>query len=120
MPSQMKKRHNLEVEYDDMLEHLSANRYPTMVQHCILKVMKQVPGNNKAKFHGACNICLWVFRKHGYMAPHSLARTGKGMKRNRKHQREKEASRKRNMYKQVVEKIFRKEIDELKLRKLED
>lgn len=97
-----------------MLKHLNQNLLPAMVNHCIIKVYKKVKGGKRAKFYAAYNICLATFQKYGYMQEKSLRRTAKGMKRNRKHQRESARGRKRRVYETMVTSIWGKELEKLK------
>lgn len=93
---------------EEMLDAIRRNKIPTMIQHCILKVNKKVGGNDKEKFLSACNICAATFAKHGYLkARGSLQMTGKGIKRNRQHQREKEAGSKKGKYQGLVTRVWR-------------
>lgn len=73
-----------------MLQLLMDRKVPTMVQHCILKVKDKVDGTPHEKFISAFNICGWVFQHYGYLSKSNtkMAMTGKGVKRNLRHQRE--------------------------------
>ena len=94
-------------EEDQMLEYIEGNKVPVMIQHCVIKVMKKIPGNDKEKFLSAFNICSATFSKHGYTRSGGMQMTGKGIKRNREHQREKEASSKKSRYNGLVERLWR-------------
>lgn len=94
-----------------MLEALVDREVPTMMQHCILRVVKKVPGTEKEKFISAFNICAAVFQKNGYMYSRSFKMTGKGSKNNMRHQREKEASLKRSRYMSLVSRLWRKSME---------
>lgn len=92
---------------EDMLDLIARNKVPVMVQHCVLKVMPKVGGNDREKFLSAFNICSATFSKHGYTQRNSMAMTGAGVKRNRRHQREKEASTKKTRYNNLVDRLWR-------------
>lgn len=95
------------VPFSAMVLLLRKKRVPTMVQHCVLKVYPQMRGNQLQKFSAAYNICLAVFQDYGYLAESSPTKmTGKGVARNRKHQRENVAGRKKRLFDAVVQKIF--------------
>lgn len=90
-----------------MLALMGKGKVPTMVQHCVLKVMKKMPGSDKEKFLSAFNICSATFSKYGYTTSGSMNMTGKGVKRNRRHQREKEASIKKTRYNNVADRLWK-------------
>ena len=94
-------------EEDEMLGYIGDNKVPTMIQHCVLKVMKKMPGGDREKFLSAFNICSATFSKHGYTREGSMNMTGPGVKRNRRHQREKEASVKKTRYSNTVDRLWR-------------
>lgn len=98
----------------EMLEFIDGNKVPTMIQHCVLKVMKKVGGDEKEQFISAFNICSATFSKHGYTRPASMGMTGAGIKRNRRHQREKEASAKKARYNGLVRKLWASSIKRMK------
>lgn len=91
-----------------MLQLLRERKVPTMVQHCILKVTKKVKGSQHEKFVSAFNICGWVFQTYGYIRKSNtqMPLTGKGVKRNRQHQREKESSKKFSEYNSLVRRLW--------------
>jgi hypothetical protein len=93
---------------ESMLNLLLHRKVPTMVQHCILKVKEKVSGSEHERFVSAFNICGWVFQHYGYLrrSNSTMPMTGKGVKRNRQHQREKEASRKFSRYNTLVNKLW--------------
>lgn len=97
-------------EEPEMLTLIGANKVPVMIQHCVIKVMKKMPGNDKEKFLSAFNICSATFSKHGYTNRGSMAMTGAGVKRNRRHQREKEASIKKTRYNNFVSRLWKSAI----------
>jgi hypothetical protein len=96
-----------------ILDFVSANKVPTMIQHCVLKVSKKVGGDGKEKFISAFNICSACFSKHGYTRAGTMGMTGKGLKRNRLHQREKEASSKKAKYNGLVTQLWANSIKQL-------
>jgi hypothetical protein len=93
------------VPEEEMLDYISSRKVPTMMQHCILKVNKKVDGTPTEKFISAFNICTACFRRYGYMRS-AMTMTGRGVKRNRRHQREKEASSKKSRYNSLVNKLW--------------
>lgn len=97
-------------EEPEMLGLIGKNKVPTMIQHCVLKVIKKMPGSDKEKFLSAFNICSATFSKHGYTQRGSMSMTGKGVKRNRRHQREKEASVKKTRYNNLVDRLWKASI----------
>lgn len=97
-------------EEPQMLDLISANKVPTMIQHCILKVGKKMPGSEKEKFLSAFNICSATFSKYGFTNRGTMNMTGKGVKRNRRHQREKEASTKKTRYNNLVDRLWKSAI----------
>jgi hypothetical protein len=120
----IEKRVGKPMIYDEetMLYLLMNRKVPTMVQHCILKVKEKVKGSQHEKFISAFNICGWVFQTYGYMkkSQTSMDMTGKGIKRNRQHQREKEASAKNSKYQSLVRKLWGPSLAALKKEKPED
>lgn len=100
-------------EEGEILELIEANRVPTMIQHCILKVSKKLGGNEREAFISAVNICSATFSKYGYTNA-GMKMTGKGIKRNRRHQREKEASGKKGRYNGKVRKLWAASIKRMK------
>lgn len=93
---------------EEMLEAIDKNKVPTMIQHCILKVSKKIGGNPKEAYLSAVNICGATFADYGYLRKRgSLSMTGKGVKRNRMHQREKEAPAKKARYLSMTQKNWR-------------
>lgn len=99
---------------DDMLGALVERKVPTMMQHCILRVYKKVHGTDKEKFISAFNICAAVFQNNGYMQSRSFTMTGKGVKNNRRHQREAEASSKRGSFNTLVNRLWRMPMEALR------
>lgn len=97
-------------EEPEMLGLIGANKVPTMIQHCVLKVMKKMPGNDKERFLSAFNICSATFSKYGFTRRGTMGMTGKGVKRNRRHQREKEASSKKTRYNNTVDRLWKSAI----------
>lgn len=98
------------VDEDTMLGLIAERKVPTMVQHCVLKVKKKMDlkhANEKDAYLSAFNICIWVFREYGYMRRNGFTMTGKGVKRNRLHQREKEAAQKRSKYDRLTNRLWR-------------
>lgn len=89
-----------------MLEYIAANQVPVMMQHCILKVYMKVDGSPKEKFISAFNICSACFSRYGYTYRGTMRKTGKGVKRNRMHQREKVAGQKKGRYKKLVSSLW--------------
>lgn len=91
-----------------MLQLLIDRKVPTMVQHCILKVKEKVKGSPHERFISAFNICGWVFQTYGYLrkSEEAMPITGKGVKRNRQHQREKGAGKKFSDYNGLVRKLW--------------
>lgn len=102
-----------------ILKLLMEKKVPTMVQHCILKVKEKVKGSPHERFVSAFNICGWVFQTYGYLrrSNSQMPMTGKGIKRNRQHQREKEASRKFSEYNSLVRKLWGPSVAALKKEK---
>jgi hypothetical protein len=101
------KKHVPKIPFAEMVLLLRKKKVPTMVQHCILKVYPKMHGNQLQRFHKAYNICVAVFQKHGYMFESSPTKmTGKGVSRNRKHQRETISGRKSRLFDAVIDKIF--------------
>lgn len=91
----------------DIIEAIMDRKVPTQMQHCILKVYKKAKGGNrKEKYIGAFNICAATFSKHKYQKKDSLKLTAKGIRNNRRHQREKEATRKRVKWKHMNNQIW--------------
>lgn len=99
---------------DRMIRALVDREVPTMMQHCILRVHPKMVGNDKERFLSAFNICAAVFQKNGYMRRRSFKMTGKGIKNNRRHQRETEAAGKRNRYIAIVNRLWRASMDRLR------
>lgn len=99
---------------DRMVQALVDREVPTMMQHCILRVYPKVPGNDKERFLSAFNICAAVFQNHGYMRARSFTMTGKGTKNNGRHQREADASAKRNRYMAMVNRLWRVPMEALR------
>lgn len=91
----------------EMLDFIRGNQVPVMVQHCILKVYRKMRGSGRERFLSAFNICSAVFQNNGYLWEGRLKMSGKGVKRNRMHQREKEASSKRGKYKRMIDVLWR-------------
>lgn len=91
-----------------MLQLLIDRKVPTMVQHCVLKVKEKVQGSPHEKFISAFNICGWVFQHYGYLRSSNtqMPITGKGVKRNRQHQREKVAGKKQADFNNLVRKLW--------------
>lgn len=86
----------------EIIQAVDKKKIPTQMQHCILKVYKKARGGNrKEKYIGAFNICVATFAKHKYQKKDSLKLTAKGIKNNRRHQREKEASGKKSKFNQL-------------------
>lgn len=89
-----------------IIDSIMGRKVPTQMQHCILKVYKKAKGGNrKEKYIGAFNICAATFQKHKYQKD-NLKLTAKGIKNNRRHQREKEATRKRTKWKYLNEAVW--------------
>ena len=86
------------VPESQMLGYVFDNKVPAMMQHCILKVYLRMPGKPKERCISAFNICAATFQRYGYLRKGTMSPTGKGMKRNRMHQREPVAAKKRNRY----------------------
>lgn len=89
-----------------MMEHITKNKVPIMMQHCIIKVQKKMGGSGREKFLSAYNICSAVFQNGDYLAKDEMRMTGKGLKNNRRHQRERNASIKKVKYKTIVERLW--------------
>lgn len=105
---------------DTMIELLAAKAVPVMVQHCVLKVVRKTKGSPKDRYLAAFNICSAVFQNNGYMKRGSMSMTGKGLKRNRMHQREKEAASKKGRFKSLTDQLYGKEMDQIKEDNKED
>jgi|GEM_PF-7060167 len=100
-----------------MLEMIRTNKVPTMIKHCVLAVMfkkrRKLRGTPKEQFLSAFNICCATFAKHGYLSGRgSINMTGRGMRRNRCHQREKVANKKKGRYNGVVNKLWTPQLDQ--------
>lgn len=98
---------------DEMLDHIRNKKVPTMMQHCVVKVYKKMKGNGRERFLAAYNICAAVFQNNGYLKSEQMSMTGKGLKNNRRHQRESEASRKKSKYKGMVSSLWEHSIKRL-------
>lgn len=107
------------IEEEEMLSLIEGNKVPTMLQHCILKVMKKMGGSEREQFISAVNICSATFSKYGYTKL-PMRMTGKGIKRNRLHQREKEASGKKARYNGKVRKLWAASIKRMKEERSEE
>lgn len=102
-----------------ILNLLMQRKVPTMVQHCILKVKEKVKGSPHERFISAFNICGWVFQHYGYLRKSNtdMPMTGKGVQRNRRHQREKQSAKKFNDYNSLVRKLWGPSVTALKKEK---
>jgi hypothetical protein len=91
---------------DEMINLISQNKVPTQMQHCIIKVMDKVPGNEKEKFLSAFNICGAVFGKNGYQKPNTTILTPKGLQNNLRHRREVDSGAKSSRYKAIEQRLW--------------
>lgn len=99
-----------------MVEMIRTNKVPTMIKHCVLALLfkkkKRLPGTEKERFISAFNICCASFATHGYLDKRgSIRMTGRGMRRNRCHQREKVSNRKKGRYNGIVTKLWTPHLD---------
>lgn len=109
---------------EQMLVQMHEETVPVMVQHCMIKVAKNVKGSLKNRVYAAYNICAATFGNGGYLnrgrlRKGKIRKTGKGMARDRKHQREKLRSRKRTVYNMMVKRAFGKALKRLEEKKEE-
>lgn len=104
-----------------MLEQILDRKVPTMMQHCVIKVMPKLEGTDRVAFIGAYNICSSVFMKYGYVRKNSVnfKMTAKGVANNRRHQREKEASRKKARWDSLVKRLWQNAMNEIKQQRKE-
>lgn len=91
---------------EKMIEALAEDMVPVQMQHCILRVHPKMSGKPKDRFLSAFNICGSVFQKYGYMRKNSFKLNAKGVKNERRHKRETEASSKRTRYLALVKKLW--------------
>jgi len=112
----IRKRAGKDLIFDEdvMIGHLANRAVPTMMQHCVLQVRKKMDGNEKEKYISAYNICSWVFQEYGYMRKGSLKMTGKDQKNNTRHQRETDASSKKQKFNALTMRLWRNSIEEYK------
>lgn len=117
--ARIRRRAGKDLLFDEaeMLELLAANKVPTMMQHCVLKVSKKMDGTDKEKYISAFNICTACFQRNGYMRRGSMTKTGKGTKRNRMHQREKESGQKKNRFQALTRRLWGADIRDVKQEK---
>lgn len=105
---------------EEMLNFIADKKVPVMVQHCVLKVFDKMKGSPKDKYLAAFNICSAVFQGNGYLKQRKMSMTGKGLKRNRMHQREQKAGSKKSKYKSLTKAIWEKNLKEIEETKKED
>lgn len=102
-----------------IVDYLAADKVPTQMQHCILKVREKIPGTEHKKFISAFNICGAVFTRNGYQQPLSMTLTSKGLKNNMMHRREVAAGEKRGRYVSLVDRLYGAAIEDSKQEKEE-
>jgi len=74
---------------EDIVELVERKKVPQMIKHCVIKVFQQKSGSNEQKFINSFQTCMDTFKKHGYMYKGAYSKlTFRGIKQNRKHQRE--------------------------------
>lgn len=98
---------------DEMLQLIKDDDVSIQMQHCILKVYPKGKGNRHEKYLAAFNICAANFENHGYHKAKTLKLTSKGIKNNRKHQRERNAGAKKAKFKTLTNTLWRNELKQL-------
>jgi hypothetical protein len=98
---------------DQMLQLIDDNNVPVQMQHCVLKVYAKVKGSRQDKYLAAFNICAANFEGNGFQKEKSMKLTSKGLKNNRKHQREKNAASKKAKFKTLTNMTWRNELKQL-------
>lgn len=96
---------------DQMVDLIAAKKVPTQMQHCIIKVMQKMPGNDKERFISAFNICGAVFQNHGYQQPGTTTLTPKGLQNNLRHRREVDGGTKSSNYRSIEQRLWAPSVD---------
>lgn len=103
----------LDIGEEKLLLLISQDKVNTQMQHCILKVFKKMRGSDKEQFLAAANVCAGNFTSHGYQKSGSMLLTSKGVKNNRRHQRESNAGSKKAKFKTLAKRVWSEELKQL-------
>jgi len=104
----------LRYEEDEMLKHISNNKVPTQMKHCVIAVEPKMQGTPHERYLSAFNICAAVFEKHGYQTPSTMGLTGKGLRNNMQHRREPDASFKNQRFDFLSKRLWQGHINRLR------